>query len=114
MNILEDLLELIPDLAHPLEERSAGKGLPDVGLGAAVSSQLVLGEVGVVGGGDEVVSQRLSHVLVNSAVLGVEHTVLLGQHVHGEAVGSHELVLLGCPGEKEHTHIHTCTLQPRT
>jgi len=51
--------------------------VPDVGLRAAVPGQLVLGEVGVVGGGDEVVRQRARHVLVNSGVLRVERTVPL-------------------------------------
>lgn len=74
--------------------------LPDVRLRAAVSRQLVLGEVGVVRGRDEVVCQRAPHVLVNSRVVGVEHRVLPGQHVHGESVGGHELVLLGCTGQK--------------
>lgn len=51
-------------------------------------------------GRDEVVRQRLSHVLVNSGVVRVENAVLLRQHVHGEPVGGHELVLLGCTGQK--------------
>lgn len=38
------------------------------------------------------------HVLINPRVVRVEHTVLSGQHVHGETVGRHELVLLGCTG----------------
>lgn len=79
--------------------------LPDVRLRAAVSRQLVLGEVGVVRGRDEVVCQRAPHVLVNSRVVGVENTVLPGQHVHGESVGGHELVLLGCTGQKEQVQV---------
>lgn len=79
--------------------------LPDVRLRAAVSGQLVLGEVGVVRGRDEVVSQRPSHVLVNSGVVRVESAVLLRQHVHGESVGGHELVLLGCTGQKEQKQV---------
>lgn len=79
--------------------------LPDVRLRAAVSGQLVLGEVGVVRGRDEVVSQRPSHVLVNSGVVRVEGAVLLRQHVHGESVGGHELVLLGCTGQKEQKQV---------
>lgn len=89
----------VPEAAGEAEQR-----LPDVGLCAAVSSQLVLGEVGVMGGRDEIVCKRVRHVLVNSGMLCVEHTVLLGQHVHGESVGSHELVLLSCTAEKEHAH----------
>lgn len=79
--------------------------LPDVRLRAAVSGQLVLGEVGVVRGRDKVVSQRLPHVLVNSGVVRVENAVLLRQHVHGESIGGHELVLLGCTGQKEQRHV---------
>lgn len=81
--------------------------LPDVRLRAAVSSQLVLGEVGVVRGRDEVVSQRSPHVLVHSGVVRVENTVLLRQHVHGESVGGHELVLLGCTGQREQRAMKT-------
>ena len=44
--------------------------------------------------------QRVAHVLVHHVVLGVQEAVLLGQHVHGEAVGGHQLVLLGCTGPK--------------
>ena len=78
---------------------------PDVRLCAAVSSQLVRSEVGVVGGGDEVVRQWAPHVLVNLSVLRVEHAVLLRQHVHGETVGGHELVFLGCTGQKAQTQV---------
>lgn len=38
--------------------------IPDVGLCAAGTGHLVLGEVGIVRRGDEVVSQWLCHVLV--------------------------------------------------
>lgn len=75
--------------------QSSNSFLPDVCLCAAVSCQLVLSEIGVMGGRDEVVCQRASHVLVNPSMLRVEHTVLLRQHVHGESIGGHELVLLG-------------------
>lgn len=40
--------------------------------------------------------QGVAHVLVDPAVVRVEHVVLLGQHVHGEPVLGHELVLLSC------------------
>lgn len=40
--------------------------------------------------------QGVAHVLVDPAVVGVKHVVLLGQHVHGEPVLGHELVLLSC------------------
>lgn len=37
-----------------------------------------------------------AHVLVDSAVLWVIHIILLRQHVHGETIGRHKLILLGC------------------
>lgn len=37
-----------------------------------------------------------AHVLVDSAVLWVIYIILLRQHVHGETIGCHKLVLLGC------------------
>lgn len=49
----------------------------DVCLQAAVSSQLVLQQVGVVRGGDEVVAERLAHVLVELSVLRFENGALL-------------------------------------
>lgn len=44
--------------------------------------------------------QGPAHVLVDPGVVRVQHVVLLGQHVHGEAVLGHELVLLGCREEQ--------------
>lgn len=46
--------------------RSCGYALhlPNVGFGAAGPLQLVLHQVGVVGGGDEVMVEGLTHVLV--------------------------------------------------
>lgn len=80
--------------------RSGGRrrsgSLPDVRLGAAGAGDLVLGQVSVVRRGDEVMGQGPAHVLVDHGVVGVEDVVLLGQHVHGEAVLGHELVLLSC------------------
>lgn len=58
-----------------------------------------------MGGGDEVVCQRVRHVLVNSGMLWVKHAVLLRQHVHGETIGRHELVLLGCTGQKAQLYV---------
>lgn len=40
--------------------------------------------------------QRVAHVLVDSGMVRVNHIILLGQHVHGETILGHELVLLGC------------------
>jgi len=48
----------------------------DVCLQAALSPQLVLQEVGVVRGGDEVVAERLAHVLVELPVLGFKYGAL--------------------------------------
>lgn len=36
----------------------------DVGLQAAVATQLILQEIGIVGGRDEVVAERLAHILM--------------------------------------------------
>lgn len=91
-----EVLTLIPTISF----------LPDVWLCAAVSSQLVLSEVGVVGGRDEVVCQWVFHVLVNPSMFRVDYTVLLRQHVNGESVGGHELVLLGCTGQKAQTQVN--------
>lgn len=49
---------------------------PDVSLHAAMSSELVLHEVGVVGGGDEVMAQRLAHVLEDAPPLCVKDGAL--------------------------------------
>lgn len=50
--------------------------------------------------------QRSGHVLVHPGVVGVKHIVLQGQHVHGETVLGHELVLLGC---REEAHMKSST-----
>lgn len=52
-------------------------GSHDVGLLAAVSSQLVLQQVRVVRGGDEVVAERSAHVLVKLPVLRPEYGAVL-------------------------------------
>lgn len=75
--------------------------LPDVWLCATVPSQLILCEVSVVGGGNEVVCQWECHVLVNPSMFRVKYTVLLRQHVHGETIWGHEMVFLGCMVEKK-------------
>lgn len=40
--------------------------------------------------------QGPAHVLVDSGMVRVNHIILLGQHVHGESILGHELVLLSC------------------
>lgn len=45
---------------------------PDIGFSAAGASNLIAGQVGVMGGGDEVVAQGLAHVLVYLSMLLVE------------------------------------------
>lgn len=54
---------------------------------------------------DEVVSQWVIHVLVNPCMFRVKDTVLLGQHVHSEAIRGHELVPQGCTGQKAQTQV---------
>lgn len=39
--------------------------LPDIRLGTALAHDLVFGKVGVVGRGDEVVTERLAHILIH-------------------------------------------------
>lgn len=66
--------------------------LLDVSLGAAGSFELILQEIGVVRGGDEVVAEWFAHVLVDVLVAGVEdHSVLLVQ-VHEEAILGEQLL----------------------
>lgn len=50
--------------------------VPDVSLHTALSSELVLHQVRVVGGGDEVMAQRLAHVLEDAPLLWVKDGVL--------------------------------------
>lgn len=70
--------------------------LPDVGLCAAGPLELVLHQVGVMGGGDEVMVNWLGHVLVHFLVGGVEDKPLLLVQVHQETILGHVLLLLGC------------------
>ena len=70
--------------------------VPDVGLSAAGSPDLRVGQIGVVGGGDEVVGKGLVHVLEHACVGWVQGSPLRGQQVHHEAIQCHQLMLLGC------------------
>lgn len=70
--------------------------LLDVGLKAALASQLVLHQVGVVRGGNEIVAERLAHILVETQTVGFENRTLRGAQVHLEAVEGHGSLLLGC------------------
>lgn len=69
--------------------------LPDVSLCAAGPFQLILHEVGVVRGGDEVVVERLLHVLVHLCVLRIENHGLWIVQVHEEAIFAKQLFSLG-------------------
>lgn len=69
--------------------------VPDVGLGTARPFELVFHQVGVMGGGDEVMIEWLPHVLVHLNVGGVkDQTFQMGQ-VLQEAVSGEVLFLLG-------------------
>lgn len=70
--------------------------LPDVALNAALASDLVLNQVGIVGGGDEVVAERLAHVLPQCLVPGVEDGALRGAEVHEEPVSTQHVASPGC------------------
>ena len=52
------------------------------------------GDLRVVGGGDEVVRQRLLHVLVDCPVLLVEELTLRPQEELGEAIDADEAIVL--------------------
>lgn len=69
--------------------------LPDVSLCAAGPFELILHEVGVVRGGDEVVVEGLVHVLVHLCVLGIEKHGLWVVQVHEEAIFAKQLFFLG-------------------
>lgn len=70
--------------------------LPDVALDAAVAPDLVLYQVSVVGGGDEVMAEGLAHVLPQCPVLGIEDGALRGAEVHEEPVGTQHMASPGC------------------
>lgn len=70
--------------------------LPDVAFDAALTPDLVLYQVGVVRGGDEVVAERLGHVLPQSPVLRIEDGALRGAEVHEEPVSTQRVASPGC------------------
>lgn len=61
---------------HTRLRRLFQQALPDISLHTALSSELVLHQVGVVGGGDEVMAQRLAHVLEDAPPLWVKDGAL--------------------------------------
>ena len=69
--------------------------LPDVPLHTALASELVLHQVRVVGGGDEVMAQRLAHVLEDAPPLWVEDGALSRTKVHQEPIKCHGIQQLG-------------------
>lgn len=58
----------------------------DVCLQAAMTSQLILHEIGIVGRRDEVVAERLAHILVKLPELRFEYGAFLRAEVHLEAI----------------------------
>ena len=68
---------------------------PDVALHATLAPELVLHQVGVVRGGDEVMAERLVQVLEETAPPGVLDGALRRAQVHQEAVKGHGVELLG-------------------
>lgn len=70
--------------------------LPYICLCAAGSLQLVLHQICVVGGGDEVMVEGLGHVLVHTLVSGVENHTLWLVQVHKEPIFGHHLPLFRC------------------
>lgn len=77
--------------------------VPDIRLYAAVPGQLVFSEVGVMRRGNEVMGQGPGHILVDPCMVRVKHSILVGQHVHGETIRCHEVVLLSCTGQNTQT-----------
>ena len=67
-----------------------------VRLQAALPPELVLQQVCVMGGGEEVVAEWLAHVLVEVLVLHVEDGALLRAQVQLEAVQRHGALAPGC------------------
>ena len=73
-----------------------GDLLPDVSLGAAGPFELILHQIGVVRGGDEVVTEGPAHVLIHLLVLCIEDHSFWMVQVHEEAIFGQQLLLLGC------------------
>lgn len=69
--------------------------LPDVSLHTALSSELVLHQVCVVGGRDEIVAQREGHVLVDAPLLWVEDGALGRAQVHQKTIKGHDVQHFG-------------------
>ena len=75
--------------------------LPDIGIQGALADQLVPSEVSVVRRRDEVVTQRLVHILVHRRVYLVKHTTVFRLHVSVESLECHASVLSSCQGYAE-------------
>lgn len=72
-----------------LHTAAAGLQNPGIHVYPRLGHELVTHEVGVVGRGDEVVTQRLCHVLVHSVVLRVEDVTGRAPRVVGKACSIH-------------------------
>lgn len=71
-------------LSLTLHTAAAGLQDPSIHVCLGVGQQLISSQVGVVGRGYEIVTQRLIHVLVDLIVLRVEHITDWAPHVAGE------------------------------
>lgn len=80
--------------------------VPYIGLGAAGAPDLRVSQIGVVGGGDEVVGKGLVHVLEHTRVGRVQGSPIGRQQVHHEAIQCHQLMLLGYRDGQERTSGH--------
>lgn len=69
--------------------------LPDVSLHTALSSELVLHQVGVVGRWDEIMTEWLSHVLKDPPLLWVKNGAFSWAEVHQKAIKCHGIHALG-------------------
>lgn len=72
--------------------------LPDVSFYTALSSELVLHQVRIVGRGDKVMAQRLTHILEDAPSPWVEYGALSRAEVHQESVKCHGIQQLGWKG----------------
>lgn len=76
-------------LPQTFHAAAAGLQHPGVHVEAGLGHELVPHQVGVVGRGDEVVAERLRHVLGHHVVLWVEDVPRRAAHVAGETWVTH-------------------------
>lgn len=63
--------------------------LPDISLHTTMPSELILHQVGIVGGGNKVMAQGLAQVLEDTPPPRVKNGALRGAKIHQEAIKRH-------------------------